>query len=100
MFIGVGRFELFIPGSTSLKEKRQVLRSVVTTVRNKFSVSIAEVGYQDLWQRSALGVSVVSESIGQCRKVMQEVEKTIGRVSSDRAEIVSRSSEFIAMEDL
>ena len=60
MFIGVGRFELFIPASGSLKDKRQVLRSVSGTVARRFNVSIAEVDFQDLWQRTALGVSCVS----------------------------------------
>jgi uncharacterized protein len=100
MFIAVGRFELFIPSSRSLKDKRQVLRSVVQTVRNKFNVSIAEVEYQDLWQRAALGVSCVSESVGQCRKVLQEVEKVMAKTAIDGAEIVDRTIEIVAMEDL
>ena len=41
MFIGVGRYEIFIPASESLKDKRAVLRSVTGAVRNKFNVSIA-----------------------------------------------------------
>ena len=100
MFIGVGRFELFIPASGSLKDKRQVLRSISTNVRNRFNVSIAEVDHQDLWQRSAFGVTCVSESIGHCRQMMQEVEKAIGRYALDGAEIIDRSIEIVAMEDL
>ncbi len=100
MFIGVGRFELFIPASGSLKDKRQVLRSVTGVVRNKFNVSIAEVDHQDLWQRTAFGVGCVAESMSHCRKVLQEVEKAIARSSLDRAEIVDRSIEIVAMDDL
>lgn len=100
MFIGVGRFELFIPASESLKDKRQVLRSVTSVVRRKLNVSIAEVDYQDLWQRTALGVGCVAESMSHCRKVLQEVEKTIARSSLDQAEIVDRSIEFVALSDL
>ncbi|MFN2489935.1 MAG: DUF503 domain-containing protein [Actinomycetota bacterium] len=100
MFIGVGRFEIFIPASVSLKDKRQVLRSVTATVRNRFNVSIAEVEYQDLWQRAAFGVSCVAESMGHCRKVLQEVEKAIGRAAIDGAEIVDRFVEVVALEDL
>ncbi|MGH2694918.1 MAG: DUF503 domain-containing protein, partial [Actinomycetota bacterium] len=48
MFIGVGRFELFIPAGGSLKYKRQITRSVTQSVRNKFNVSIAEVDHLDL----------------------------------------------------
>ncbi len=100
MFIGIARFELFIPASGSLKDKRQVLRSVTAGVRPRFNVSIAEVEYQNLWQRAALGVTCVAESGGQCRKVLQEVEKTIGRIAIDGAEIVDRSIDIVALEDL
>ena len=100
MFIGIGRFELFIPASGSLKDKRHVLRSVQQKVSNKFNVSIAEVEFQDLWQRAALGVSCVAESAGHCRKVLQEVEKAIGRSAIDGAEIVDRHIDVVALEDL
>jgi uncharacterized protein len=100
MFIGVGRYEIFIPASVSLKDKRRVLRPIVGAVRNKFNVSIAEIEYQDLWQRAALGVSCVATSTGHCRKVLQEVEKAIARASLDGAEIIDRSVEVVAMEDL
>src|SRR5687767_14249750 len=100
MFIGIGRFELFIPASSSLKDKRHVVRSVKQTVSNKFNVSIAEVEFQDLWQRAALGVTCVAESAGHCRKVLQEVEKAIGRSALDGAEIVDRHLDVVALEDL
>jgi uncharacterized protein len=100
MFIGIGRFELFIPASGSLKEKRQVLRSVSMSVMKRFNVSIAEVEFQDLWQRAAFGVSCVAESAGHCRKVLQEVEKAIGRSAIDGAEIVDRSVQVFSLEDL
>lgn len=100
MFVGVGRFEIFIPASISLKHKRHVLRRVLDSVRPKFNVSIAEVDYQDLWQRSAFGVSCVSSSMSHCRKVLAEVEKAIGRAAVDGAEITDRSIEIVALEDL
>jgi len=100
VFVGVARFELFIPEATSLKDKRSVLRSVTATVTKKFNVSIAEVDHQNLWQRAALGISCVSQTMGQCRKVLQEVERAVGRSAIDGAEIVGRSIEVFAMEDL
>jgi uncharacterized protein YlxP (DUF503 family) len=100
MFIGVARYDLFIPSSRSLKDKRQVLRSVTQTVRNKFSVAIAEVDHQDLWQRAALGVSCISSSAAHCRDVLEEVERTIGRVSAGSAELVDREVQIVALEDL
>ncbi len=100
MFIGVARFELFLPASGSLKDKRQVLRSVTAAVQNKFQVAIAEVDHQNLWQRAALGVSCVSRTGGQCRKVLQEVEKTIGRFAVAGAEVIDRTIHVVGMDDL
>lgn len=100
MFIGVGRYELFIPASRSLKDKRQVLRSVTQTVQKRFNVAIAEVDFQDKWQRAALGVSCVADSIGHCRKMLQEVEKVIGRAAIDGAEITDRTIEFVTLDDI
>lgn len=100
MFIGLARYELFIPSSSSLKDKRQVIRSVVMTVRKKFNVAIAEVDHQDLWQRAALGVSAVSSTQSHCLEVLGEVEKAIGRSIVGNAEVVDRAVEVVAMEDL
>lgn len=100
MFVGVSRIDIFIPESRSLKAKRQVIRPAISAVRNQLNVAIAEVDHQDLWQRAALGVSCVSESTGQCRKVIQDVEKIISRTVIGTAEIVGRSTEVVAMEDL
>ena len=100
MFVGMARFELFVPHSGSLKAKRQVLRPVVDRVRNKLNISIAEVDHQNLWQRAALGVTCVSASVDQCHKMLADAEKVIGRVTLEGAEIVDRTQQVIAMEDL
>lgn len=100
MFLGVGRIQLFIPASTSLKDKRRVVRAVGDAVRHRCNVGLAEVGHQDKWQRATLGVSCVAGSIDQCRKVMQQVEKTMSRAALDGAEITERTYAFVAMDDL
>ncbi|MDQ3985842.1 MAG: DUF503 domain-containing protein [Actinomycetota bacterium] len=100
MFVGVARFELFIPESRSLKDKRQIVRSVSMSIARKFNVAIAEVDHQNLWQRTAFGVSCVAESTGQCKKVLMEVEKSISRSIIGAAEIIDRSQNVFAMEDL
>lgn len=91
---------MFIPASASLKDKRRVLRSVTQTVQKRFNVAIAEVDFQDKWQRTALGVSCVAESIGHCQKVLQEVERAIERAAIDSAEITDRTIEFVSLEDI
>jgi len=60
MIIGACEITLHLPESHSLKDKRQVIKSVMARVRNQFEVAIAEVEDQDLWQSAKLGVSCVS----------------------------------------
>ncbi|HEX9428172.1 MAG TPA: DUF503 domain-containing protein [Candidatus Polarisedimenticolia bacterium] len=54
--IGLCIIQMHLPGVTSLKEKRQVLRSLKDRLREHYNVAVAEVEHQDLWQRAALGV--------------------------------------------
>ena len=60
MVIGVCTMDLQVPGSESLKDKRRVIRSIVSRVRNQFNVSIAEVDHQDSWQLATLAVACVA----------------------------------------
>ena len=56
MVIGILEMILYLPESHSLKEKRQVVKSIKDKVRNHFNVAIAEVDDLDLWQKARLGV--------------------------------------------
>jgi len=60
MVIGLLTLDLHFPGARSLKDKRQALRSLETRLRNRFNVSVAEVEFQDLWQRARLAVVAVN----------------------------------------
>ncbi len=66
--------ELHIPQATSLKAKRSVLLSLIETVRKRFPVAIAEVGHQDTWQRTEIGISAVSGSARQVEEILNDVE--------------------------
>ena len=59
MVIGVLRVTLVLHDSHSLKDKRQVLKSVIEKLRNRFNVSVAETGSNDLWQRAEIGIAAV-----------------------------------------
>jgi len=52
--------ELMITDSNSLKTKRRVIKSIIDRLRNKFNISVAEIDYMDLWQRSLIGITMVS----------------------------------------
>jgi uncharacterized protein YlxP (DUF503 family) len=57
--IGAMTIELFIHDNQSLKGKRKIVKSMIGKVKSRFNVSIAEVGFNDKWQRIELGVSTV-----------------------------------------
>jgi len=82
MFVGVVRIELHLPGCTSLKDKRSIVRSLKDRLRARLHAAVAEVEFQDLWQRAALGVAVVSgeshQVVEQLQSVRQMVDGTYG----------------------
>ncbi len=69
------RFELHVPHSGSLKAKRAALRPIVDGLRHRFKVSVAEVDHLDSWQRSAVGVALVSGTYAHLRDVIEEIER-------------------------
>jgi Uncharacterized protein conserved in bacteria len=79
MLVALERFDLRIPGCSSLKQKRHVVKTLSAAIRQRFPVSVAEVEYQDLWQRTAIAVAAVGPDQYHLRKVMHEVEKLVER---------------------
>ncbi len=77
MYVGALRIELRIRDMRSLKEKRHVVKSIVTDIGKAHTVACAEVGYQDLWQRSDIGVSVVSSSVGRVERMMAGIQRDV-----------------------
>src|SRR5438552_3644549 len=79
MLVALERFDLRIPGCTSLKEKRHVVKTLCAGIRAKFNVSVAEVDHHELWQRTTIGVAAVARESYHARKVMHEDERFIER---------------------
>ena len=75
--------ELRIEGAHSLKDKRQVLRSLKDKLRGSFNVSVAELEQSDLWQRATLGVVSISSSRDYLAGLMQQVERAATRIAND-----------------
>ncbi|MBI5251377.1 MAG: DUF503 domain-containing protein [Desulfomonile tiedjei] len=73
MVVGVGTIELMIHNSSSLKAKRQVVKSILGRVRSKYDLSIAEVGDQDKWQRCTLGFAVVTNDGGHAHTMLESI---------------------------
>lgn len=73
MIVGICRIDLFLPESRSLKAKRQVIKGLKDRIRNRFNVSVAEVGHQALWQRATLGLAMVSDEKGYIDRSLQHI---------------------------
>lgn len=67
--------EFFLADSHSLKEKRMILRRVKDRLRSHFHVAVAEVGYQDLWQRAVLAVALVAAEPGPLRQLADRIRE-------------------------
>ena len=72
--IGVLTLELRLESSHSLKDKRHVVQSLKDRLRHKFNVAVAEIEYQDLWQRAAVAAVTVSSDHAHAAGVLQSVE--------------------------
>jgi uncharacterized protein len=73
MVVGAMEVELHVHASRSLKEKRSVIRSIVSRVKNEFNVAVAEVGGQDTWQWAVLGLAAVGHDAGSVRAILERV---------------------------
>ena len=88
--------ELRIEGAHSLKDKRQVLRSMKDRLRNSFNISIAEIEVTDLWQRATLGVVSISDSRDYLAGLMQNVEREAAKLANNAgAEIVDSFVDYL-----
>ena len=85
MFTAIGQVTLHLPESGSLKDKRQVVRSVLTRLRNQFEVAAAEVDRQDTWQIAVLGLAYVSGDAGHAEEVIDHAVRYIEESRPDLA---------------
>jgi len=73
MYIQSAILTYHIPHAFSLKDKRQVRRSIIDKTRSRFNVAVAEVGAQDMCQTLIIGVAVVSGDAGHARNSLDEI---------------------------
>jgi uncharacterized protein len=77
MYVAALRIELRIPNVRSLKEKRQVMRALKAMLTERFPVSVAEVGFQEAWQRTTIGIAAVAPQAGHLDRLLHTVEEAI-----------------------
>ncbi len=91
--IGVLTLEMRLDSAHSLKDKRHVVQSLKERLRHRFNVSVAEIDYQDLWQRALVAAVTVSSDHGHAALVLQSCEREA--VSMLGAELVNATVEWL-----
>ena len=79
MIVGILWIDVRLGSSNSLKDKRRIIKSLTTRIRNSFNVSISEVGCQDLWQRSELGVAFLTTDVRFAQSVLAKIVDFVER---------------------
>ncbi len=77
MIVGLATCECFIYDAHSLKDKRAVLQKIMTRLKQRYNLSVAEVDYQDTWQRTKIAIAVVSSVKVAADKELQNALKLI-----------------------
>ncbi len=97
MFTGTLCVDLRLGDVHTLKQKRSVIRPIVAEVQKRFGVSVAETGQLDLYRRAEIGVAVVSGDGGQCRDVLDAVERLIAE--RPEIEVLQTRRQLFSAED-
>jgi uncharacterized protein len=91
--VGVMTWELHLPACQSLKDKRQILKSLKDRLHQHFNLSAAETDHQDLWQRAELTVAVVSTDRRHAESMLQEADRMVAGATGAR--IMDTSTSFL-----
>jgi hypothetical protein len=71
--IGLCTLNLYLPGVSSLKEKRSILQPLLKRIQNTFNASAAEVDYQDVWQSAQIAVAVVTNATAHADQMLSSI---------------------------
>jgi uncharacterized protein YlxP (DUF503 family) len=93
MPVGLLTLELHIPDAQSLKDKRQVLRSLKDKLRRDFNVAVAELDHHDVWQRSVIGIVTLSNEEKHLREMLNKVLDEADRILG--SSLISQNFEII-----
>ena len=96
MNVGILKMRLRLPENMSLKGKRQVIKSVVAQLKNKFDISAAEVADNDLWQVATLGVAFISNDPRFTNEVLSKAAAFVESGKFD-AEFMDYETEIIPL---
>ena len=97
MYVATAHITLRLFDSGSLKDKRQVVRSILTRARNQFDVAAAEVGSQDIWNLAEIGIAYVSGDSGHALDIVERVIRSI-ETSRPDLEITEAATDVVSVE--
>ncbi len=95
MIVGLMRLEIYIRSSRSLKDKRRIIKSLIEKVKREFrNLSVSEVGLNDLWKRSEIGIVIVSNDT---QFVSSSLDGVLNYLKSGSSyEVISNNIELIS----
>jgi uncharacterized protein len=94
--VGICKVKLRLPDNLSLKGKRQVVKSLVARIKNKFNVSVAEVENNDLWQLATIGICFISNDQRFTNEVLSKVLELVLNSQGD-FEVLDHDIEILAV---
>jgi uncharacterized protein YlxP (DUF503 family) len=94
MSVAVCRLTLRLPENSSLKGKRQVVKSIQQRLHNRFNVSVAEVDHNDAWQLAGLEIAAASNSGAHAREVVTKAVEYVEELRLD-VEIIEEETEVL-----
>ena len=77
MNVGVCRIELHLPDAQSLKDKRRIVKSLISRLQSEFHISVAEIENQELWQITTLGIACVSNHSSHANEILSNAVQFI-----------------------
>jgi hypothetical protein len=93
VIVGLITWELHLEACHSLKEKRQIVKSLKDRLHQRYNVSAAETDHHDLWQRAELTAAVVSTERQHAEQVLREADRLVE--SAPGARIIDTSTSYL-----
>lgn len=88
--------EIEVPHAQSLKDRRQVIRSLKDRLRNAFNLSITELDSGEVWNRATIGIAVISGSRSYLTGQLEEIDRAAQRITQSLgAEVIDSYAEFL-----
>ncbi len=94
MSVALCTLTLRLPENSSLKGKRQVIKSIQQRLHNRFNVSVAEIAYNDKWQLAGIGICAIANNAGHASEVVTKAVEYIEELRLD-VEIIEEENEIL-----